>query len=1020
MQYEQNINNYSDSISLTKSLEKQFVLLKKRLWIIETTSTVTGALCGIMLAFLLLFIVDRLSDPPKFIRILLAGTSTGIFTLCITYWIKRWILKPRTTKDLAIIVQRKFSRLGDRLLSAVELANPSTNKAYGSKSLRVAAIHQVSEEVADYDFYEAISSRIHALLFIMFIILALVVSVVWISFPEASRNTLLRMVYPFSEVKRYTFVKLEPLPASFIVPRGENFDFTCRISKESRWYPSLAVCKINKHIRLEQNISSGMALFNIPSQIAPSTIRITAGDAYHESRIIPTLRPELNELEAEIILPEYTGQSSIWTRVRGSLNILEGSNIKFTGHVSRELHHALMRINGILSNNADYQDFTLAINSNKFISPSIHPEISGKCQFSWTDKYGLTPKQQYIISTHIIKDEPPKIDWYGHSTTIAMLEDEITELSVLATDDFGIRDIQITWSAEGKKLEEKLTGTLQKTEGSQTSKRLIERTFFSPIILHIPEDSVVTLVAHAVDYFPGRSYSDSPKCHIYVLNKAQHAKMIQERMENLQTQVEEIANEEERLAESNDNILRDPSTDLKSEKIQNILKNNESAERENARQLARLASEASDILQQALRNRDIPAETVNTWSKIASQMKSISSKQMTQAANALSRAIQNSEDKRSNIEQAEQLERESAKQLREIGKQANNTVEDMFALNFVNRLLAVANGKVQITHSINQIIPEIIGMNTNDLSQNMRDKLIALAQEQTTLRKQAGYIHDDLYGFYNRTRIEIYNTIAREMEQTNMREELKNLTKLIEQNMSFQALVKTEKWEKQFRTWAEMLKKSSSSGLASEGQTIELSESDVQLLISLIRARKEEETIREQTRLLEETKTENPNYKQNSKKVANAQNALADEVRPLERRAKNLNLRKLVEKVVGEMMNATVMLRKPQTDRATIAIETEIIELLSNSISMSGELSGTSASALAAMLGTSASMAVTGNRGGGTTDNPNIKVSGSTEEPKPESKNTPTTGGILGTELPTEFRDALQFYFNALEENKNE
>lgn len=1020
MQYEQNINNYSDVIELTKSLEKQFALLKKRLWIIETTSTVSGALSGIMLAFLLLFIVDRLSETPKFIRILLAGTATGILTWCITYWIKRWILKPRTIRDLAIIVQRRFSRLGDRLLSAVELARPSISKAYGSKSLRVAAIHQVSEEVADYDFCEAISSSIHTLLFILFIILALVVFVVWNSFPEASRNTLLRMVYPFSEVKRYTFVRLEPLPASFIVPHGENFDVTCKISKESRWYPSLAFCKINRHIRLEQNISSGMALFNIPPQIAPSTLRITAGDAYNESRIIPTLRPELSELEAEIILPEYTGQSSVWTRVSGRLNILEGSNIKFTGHVSRELHHALMRINGIFSNNADYQDVTLAISSNKFISPFISPEISGKCQFSWTDKYGLTPKQQYIISTHIIPDAPPKIDWYGHSTTIAMLEDEIAQLSVLATDDFGIRDIQITWFAEGKKLDEKLIGMLKKTEGSKTTKRLIERALFSPIIFHIPEDSVVTLVAHVVDYFPGRSYSDSPTCRIYVLNKAQHAKMIHERMENLQTQLEEIANEEERLAESHESILRDSSTDLKSEKIQNILKNNELAERENANQLARLASEASDILQQALRNRDIPAETVNTWSKIASLMKSISSEQMTEAVNALSRAIQNSENKRSNIERAEQLEKESARQLREIGRQANNTVEDMFALNFVNRLLAIANGKAQIIRTINQIIPEIIGIKTNDLSQNMCEKLTALVQEQTILRKQAGYVHDDLYGFYNRTRIEIYNTIAREMEQTNMREELKNLTKLIEQNMSFQALAKTEKWEKQFRTWAEMLKKRSSSGSDTKGQIIELSESDVQLLISLIRARKNEETIREQTRLLEETKMENPNYNHDSKKIANTQNALADEVRPLERRAKNPNLRKLIEKVVGEMMNVTVMLRKPQTDRATIAIETEIIELLSNSISMSGESCGATASALSAMLGTSAGMAGTGNRGGGTTDKPNIKVSGSTEGPKPESKTTPTTGGILGTELPTEFRDALLFYFNALEENKNE
>jgi hypothetical protein len=1017
MQYEQNVKDFNDIIALPTSLEHQFRLLKRRLWFVETVATVTGGLCGVIAAFLLLFVVDRLTETPKAIRLLLAGSAVGVLSWCGIYWVKHWVLKPRTIKDLAIIVQRRFSQLGDRLLSAVELAEPSTSKAAESNSLRLAAINQVSQEVVSYDLRKAISSRVHILLVMLFIIFLIVTAVIWSLFPEASHNSLLRMVYPLSEIKRYTFVKLEPLPASLIVPHGENFDITCKIMKDSKWYPQYAFCKINKHIRLKEDIINGLAMFNIPPQVVPSIVRIVAGDAYSESRIIPTLRPELNLLDAEIVLPEYTGQPPLRTHISGSVNLLSGSTVKFIGHTSRELRHARMSTEGILGN----EDLTLTISTNKFISPLLRPEISRKYTFTWTDKYGLTSKQPYIISVHIISDTPPQIDWHGHSTSIVILEDEITELCVIATDDYGIRDINITWVAEGKKLEEKKEGVLIKAEGSPATKKIIQRAVFSPLAFHIPEDSVVTLVAHAVDYFPGRAYSDSPLCRIYVLNKVQHAKMIQERMENLQIQLEEMANEEERLSESHESILNDPSADLKSEKIQNILKNNELAEHENANKLERLGREASDILQQAVRNRDIPPETLSTWSKIAHQLKSIRTEEMAQAIKALSQAVQTSENRRSNIEKTAQMEKEMVKQLREMGKNANNTVEDMFALNFVNRLMAVATGEAQITQTLTQMIPEIVGKNKNDLSRSMSEKLSALAQEQANLRKQAGYIQDDLYGFYNRTRKEIYNTIAVEMDRSNMREELKSLVKLIESNMAFQSLAKTEKWETQFKTWAEMLKKKSSSSQDGKtGEIVELSESDIHVLISLIRARKGEEILREQTRTVEETKAENANYLQDTKKLASAQNALADEIRPLERRSKNFHLRMLVEKIVGEMMNATVMLRKPQTDSATIAIQTEIIELLANAISMSEGASGANGAALAAMFGYSGITPGTGNRGGGTTDKPNIKVQGSTNAPVPESKTTPTTGGLFGDELPLEFRESLQFYFNAIEENKNE
>ncbi len=115
---------------------------------------------------------------------------------------------------------------------------------------------------------------------------------------------------------------------------------------------------------------------------------------------------------------------------------------------------------------------------------------------------------------------------------------------------------------------------------------------------------------------------------------------------------------------------------------------------------------------------------------------------------------------------------------------------------------------------------------------------------------------------------------------------------------------------------------------------------DMEVMLALMRARQKEEYIRRQTRLLDQGQSDRAQYKEDARKLSDAQNQLARDIRPLERKVSQMKQKRFIEKIGGEMMNAAVYLKRPQTDYETIAIETEIIELLSQSIKSAGECAG--------------------------------------------------------------------------------
>ena len=128
-------------------------------------------------------------------------------------------------------------------------------------------------------------------------------------------------------------------------------------------------------------------------------------------------------------------------------------------------------------------------------------------------------------------------------------------------------------------------------------------------------------------------------------------------------------------------------------------------------------------------------------------------------------------------------------------------------------------------------------------------------------------------------------------------------------------------------------------------------------------------------------------------------------------------------KAAGRAMDdAEHLLRVPQTDRKTIAAETEVIERLAAGAGQVGGSAQAQAAMMAFMqqlmqqLGMDAgSQPGQGSMAGGGTDVPDGGDSGVASTDDADGRTTSGSAGLNPAEFPPEFRDALQGYLREVE-----
>ena len=1017
------------------ALRQQFAVVLRRLWRVETTMAVCLAAAGLFGSYLVLFFSDRLWDSPGWLRLGLLAAGVGITVGSVIWWAARWVFHKRDTRALAKLVQRRYRRLGDRLLGIVELADEEKRPAIFSPALYKAAISQVAGEALKLDFRETVNPRPARQRAVIAAALVAVAVVAWAVIPQAGWNTLQRWGLPAADISRHTLVRLAGFPGEMVVAKGEPFDVSGAVEYRSFWEPRKASAQFNDSKPIRADIAGTNVNFSVPGQVENGALTVKVGDARHAVAVRPVQRPAMRELHARIELPAYLQHPVRNETVQAAfLPVLRGSKVSFQGRVSRELNQAQVTIDEVAK--------PMTVRGDNFSSPAHEVGGTSHFAFTWRDKHDLAGAAAWQLNVEATDDLAPRPDLGALGRDLAILETEVLELNATVRDDFGVKEAGLEWRAIGQAEEvPPQVAAVLTARANGTQETEFETGFhLSPAVLGIGKDTTIELAVWATDHLPGRKPSRTMPYRLHILGIEDHAEMVRQKLEEILENLEEVSRAEEDIAEDTRELSKSDDDTLAKRKTNEKIEKTAEEQRENAQDLKDLAKEGAKALMEAMRNPAFDEQTLRDWAQNMQKMNELADQQMKQAQSKLGEAQQGGDpqEKKEKLADALEEEEDALDELADLQDKVNKDLDNLQALTLSQRLRKVSKEEMALRKKIKDIIQETIGLTPDDLPERHTRANTRFTKSQSRTQAKAVELQGEISRFYERTGKGQYGEVSREMETEKTGESLEEIEQQISSNISMLAIRNLGDWSENFEAWAKKLeppKKDSDGGGQGGGQGGERKTNNLmKLLYSMLRLRESEIQHRQQTALLEQHKSEADIYTKGVERVMQMHADSMFQLNRMQFETVEPAMLDPLQETFDSMEITDNLLEKPQTDLVTLEAQTGTIRAMSDVINLineeikrdSGQQGQSQAEqemafmmAMMAMKqqmgqGMKQSQSGGGSQAGGTTSQSASALSGDAVG-RENSERAISRGSGAAGKLPEEFREVLQDYFKAVE-----
>ena len=605
--------------TLPPDLEGKLADFRRRVWIIKLAEGVLAALFGLALSYLAVFVLDRFLETPAWLRfcILLAGAATLGLGLPLKW--HRWVWRQRRLEDVARLIRAKFPRLGDQLLGIVELVHREEGASGRSERLVQAAIAQTAEAVKGRDFRQAVPNARHLQWALAAACVLGVAALAFALVNPAARNALVRWIVPWSNTERFTFASIEWLPRQIVVPYAEPFDLPVTLSSHTEWSPSEGYGRIGDEPAVKASLAAGVYPFTFPPQKQDGTLALSIGDVRKSVKIHPETRPELAEIKVHLKLPDYLGyKTEPVIDVRdASVQVLKGSQAAFEARAIRDIDSASM----------DGKE--QKVDGGKIVTDFQPVTDDLDLQFNWRDHDGLTPREPLVLKVKAGEDQPPAIVARRDSLEEVVLDSEVVTFKLTATDDFGVKEVGLSWTGEQMQADGKTpVGGEKVVAVGEPEKKELETvgTFCATREGMAPQ--TVEVRAWVIDYLPGRPHVRSGAFILHVLNKTDHALWLTAQFGKWLEAAKETYEREEQLNAANKELRALSPADLDRPENRRRVEQQAGAENANASRLGSLTDAGKNLVEQATKNDEFEAKHLETWATMLKTLQDIAANRM--------------------------------------------------------------------------------------------------------------------------------------------------------------------------------------------------------------------------------------------------------------------------------------------------------------------------------------------------------------------------------------------------------
>jgi hypothetical protein len=843
-------------VPMPESLHRQLDEFRRKLWRTKITEAVLAGICGLLFSFLLIFALDRVWQTAGVVRLAVLLGGTSLAAVFAPIWLHRWVWGHREEDQLARLIAKRFPGLGDRLLGIVELQGQMENADTLSPQLRAAAMRHVAAEAERRSLHEALPATLHRRWALAVVIGLLLAGVGFVISPKAGLSSMKRWLLPFSNTPRYTFTELDAVPRRLTVPQGEAFSLTLQLTQNSAWQPANGTAQYGRQDPLTATLQPDRRYrFEFPAQQDPGIVRLEIGDAKHAIQVIPTLRPSISKVTAQVEPPAYLQLPQHELDLSsGILSAVQGSKVKITTEATRELaaaHYGPLRAEGIVTNDGGAMQISGAIAR----TPAVDVAEKGfTVPITWTDALGLEGEAGFEVRVDALLDAAPTIYIQGVPRQHAMLAEETVNFEVTSEDDFGIRKVGLEWSGEFTSPTDQAPtkGELKILDGGPTMSRLTSPTAFAPVVMDI-QPQKLTLRAWTEDYLPGRARSYSEPITLFILTRDEHAQMLKGQFDRVIGELEDLARKERGLLEENQRIEKLDPAEIQTEENRKRLDSQEEGERQQAEKMGELTKKMQQLFKDTARNGSIEKDTLKKMAETTQSMKELAEADIP----AVKEKLDEAQDQKSTEEKAKEdvtkavdQQQAALEKMQKMIENANDANQQFEASTFVNRLKKAATEEDNVGNAVWQSYESTAALARDDLDPADEGALKDTIKQQLNTASDVRWIQEDLGHFFTRTNKESYREILNAMKESRIDIGLEDLRRLLEINHGFLSKEQASHWAAKLNEWAQMLSKAQKQGGGSGGPPPPPDE-DFEFMLRVMRMIQQEQDIRARTRALE-------------------------------------------------------------------------------------------------------------------------------------------------------------------------
>ena len=495
-------------------------------------------LTGVIALFVGEAIIDWLMPLPGIVRIALLTVGLG----ATGYLLYRYLILPirasLTLRDVALNVERNHPNLEDRLVSAIQFGNRESTDPIEAHMLQ-RLLEDTTQRVKGIDFKATVDhsrTRKHVGIAALVVVGCCVLALL---FPTELHTSLLRVLAPWEKTEPVLTTKLTVEPGNARILRGKSLPIHVTVTGKSaekvvltyedaqaRNTTDSETETTQQQINMLQNPDDkrgfGYEIFNIDADIG---YYIIANETTSERYTVEVFEmPKVMEISVAYTYPDYTGLKSVVQTGTGDIQAVVGTQAEIKLTTNKAIQTATFSLrsdakHAELDEGSESVSTQMVISDGNILTTTVDVIEDGTytVQLLCIDGFNNEIPIEYAIKA--IPDAVPEVVIKEPGRDIKTTKLGEVEISVEATDDYGIAALKLMYRVGADELQEFVmessTSTSVVEQGAANAVR--HRVAGGSYTFYLEEfdlepGDIISYYAHAIDNNtrtgPGEASSD--------------------------------------------------------------------------------------------------------------------------------------------------------------------------------------------------------------------------------------------------------------------------------------------------------------------------------------------------------------------------------------------------------------------------------------------------------------------------------------------------------------------------------